>query len=141
MYNFFIIDNSIKYNIFKNGKIMNTQIFKIKKNDTFPPLKIQVKQRDYLGSETGINLSALTSVTFSMIGECNVNKIYEESASTICSEDGVIQYDWNTTDTDESGTFYGEFKLFFSGYTKPTIFCIPSLGGIKIEISDNLNDF
>ncbi|MDD2928163.1 MAG: hypothetical protein PHE30_04865 [Candidatus Omnitrophica bacterium] len=119
---------------------MNNQIFRIKKDDTFPPLKIQIKEKDYLGSETGINLSALTSVTFSMVGSCDENKIYNENATIVCREDGVVQYDWSVGDTDTADTFYGEFKFYFSGYSKPTQFSVPSFNGIKIDVFDNLKN-
>lgn len=115
------------------------QIFKIKRNDTLPPLTIQVKQRGSLGEVINFNMSGLTSATFTMVDECGNSKIYAKSATTLCTaEQGLVSYNWGLGDTDTSGTFLGEFELtFFDG----NIFSIPPSGGIRIEISDDLNSF
>jgi hypothetical protein len=140
MYNFFIVDNSVNYNIFKNDKKMNNQIFKIKKYDTLPYLRIQVLTKGTMNEVIGYNLSAATAITFTMKNECEDSVVYSQSAETLCSSEGLIQYKWNTNDTEKVGKYKGEFEIRFSGDSSGSL-SVPSFGYIPIEIYEKINNF
>ena len=47
-----------------------------------------------------------------------------------------MQYNWEAVDTNESGNYLGEFELSFNGGGKLSV---PPIGGINIEIVDDIN--
>jgi len=114
------------------------QIFKIKRNDTLPALQLNIKERGDLGQKTSYSLNDVSSITFSMKDDCDNLKVYAQSAQTICSSGGTIQYNWQSGDTDTSGKYQGEFKLV---YSDGEIMSLPQIGGISIEIFDDINNF
>ena len=117
---------------------MSNSIFKIKRNDTLPSLRVSIGTKGSLGQKMGYNLSNVTGITFTMIDECSNSKIYEQTAQIICSSGGTIQYNWQVGDTDTSGIFYGEFELKFATGDKMSI---PTQEGIKIEIIKDIDPF
>jgi hypothetical protein len=117
---------------------MNTQMFKIKRNDTLPTLQVSIGTKGNLGQNIGYNLTGVSAVTFTMVDECSNTKIYDQPAQIICSSGGTIQYLWQDGDTDTDGTFYGEFELRYSTGQKLSI---PTQGSIKIEIIKDFNPF
>lgn len=116
----------------------DTQIFKIKRNDTLPFLEVYISTSGNLGQKTGFDLTGVTAVTFSMIDDCSNSKIFEQSAEIICSSGGTIQYQWQDGDTDTIGSYLGEFEL---RYLNGKRLSIPTQGGIKIEIIKDINPF
>jgi hypothetical protein len=117
----------------------NNQVFKIKRNDTLPALKLSIMTTDRLGSKSGYDLTEVTGATFTMIEDkCKSIKVYSQSAEITCYSGGTLQYNWSNGDTDTSGTYMGEFELNFSDGTRMSI---PSIGGVRIEIIDDLNSF
>lgn len=119
---------------------MSNQVFKIKTDDTYPPLQVSVSTKGNLTQPTAFNMSGVTGVTFTMVDDCNNNKVYAQSGSILCSSGGTIQYQWQDGDTDTDGTYFGEFKLYLSGGSG-TRMSIPYMGGIKIEITGSINKF
>lgn len=118
---------------------MGTQIFKIKRNDTLPALRVSVKTNGDLGQKTGYNLSGATGVTFTMVQQnCDFPKVFQQDGQFICQSGGTIQYNWQEGDTDTSGNYEGEFELIFSDGNKLSI---PTIGNIKIEIFNDLNSY
>ena len=118
---------------------MNSQIFKIKQFDTLPKLKVSITTPSRLNAHQEFDLSEVNNITFTMVKQnCDEVKILEQSASTICASAGTIQYEWKSTDTDEYGSFLGEFTLNYSNGNKLTV---PQNEPIKIEITKSINPF
>ncbi len=112
--------------------------FFIKRNDTLPSLDIVISDRTCIGSKIPFNLSGVTACTFTMTNDCGDIKIMAKPAQIISYSGGNIAYNWNPEDTNESGMYNGEFKLFFSD---GSIMSIPQIGNISIEIFPTLNNF
>lgn len=118
---------------------MANQIFKIKRNDTLPALKLSIISTDRLGSKTGYDLTNVTGATFTMIEDkCKCPKVFSQEAQIVCYTGGTVQYNWQAVDTDTAGTYWGEFELNFSDGGRLSV---PQMGGVKIEILDDLNTF
>lgn len=112
--------------------------FILKRNDTLPSLIVNVIDRGNLYEKKPFNLSGVTSVTFSMLNtDCQYNKISLKEATILCVSGGTLQYNWDSIDTNESGNFIGEFELNFDNGGKMSI---PQIGGINIEIVDDVNN-
>lgn len=115
--------------------------FFIKRNDTLPILKATLIDRSCLGSRIPYNLSAVTACTFTMTNESGEIKIMAKSATVeYGGTGGTISYNWEAIDTDESGVFFGEFQLLFSGSNSGRM-SIPQIGNISIEIGNDVNPF
>ena len=111
--------------------------FTIKRNDTLPMLMVSVVDRGKLYEKQPFDLSGVTAVTFSMKNvDCDYNKISLKTAGIFCASGGTLQYQWVPEDTNESGNYIGEFELNFSDGNKMSI---PQIGGINIEIVDDIN--
>lgn len=117
---------------------MINNVFLIKRNDTLPALQISIATKGNLGQKIGYDLSGVTGITFTMVDECNNCKVNAQTAQTVCSSGGTIQYNWQSGDTDEAGVYQGEFEL---NYANGNRMSIPQLGGIRIEIIKDLNPF
>lgn len=112
--------------------------FLLKRNDTMPSLVVNVIDRGRLLQKQDYSLSGVTGVTFTMVDtSCNVAKVLNREAQITCVSGGTIQYNWQMGDTNVSGNYKGEFELGYVGGGKLTI---PQIGGIEIEISDDLNN-
>lgn len=111
--------------------------FFIKRNDTLPILEIVVIDRECLGNRVPFNLSGVTACTFSMTNDCGDMKIMAKTAQIVSYSGGTIAYNWEEGDTSESGIFYGEFQLLFSGGARMSI---PQIGNITIEIGKDINN-
>lgn len=112
--------------------------FFIKQNNTLPTLEVSLVDRGCLGNKIPFDLSAVTACTFTMTNNCGEMKIINKEANVLSSSGGTISYNWSSEDTNESGMFYGEFKLSFSG---GSLMSIPQIGNIIIEIGKSLNPF
>lgn len=111
--------------------------FTIKRNDTLPNLLVHVIDRGDLYEKRAFNLSGVTAVTFSMINtDCDYHKISLKTAGIFCVSGGTLQYTWSPEDTNESGNYVGEFELNFADGGKMSV---PQIGGINIEIVDDIN--
>ncbi len=117
---------------------LNSNEFHLKRNDTLPVLKLQLIDRSCLGSRIPFDLTTLTGATFTMKNECGDIKIMAKTAQILSYSGGVIQYNWEAEDTTDSGIFYGEFQLLYSGGNRLSI---PQIGAIKIEIENDVNPY
>ena len=112
--------------------------FAIKRNDTFPCLVARLRTKSCLDSIVPLNLSAVTAVTFSMSDSCGNLAISSKPAEIVSETEGTIQYAWAEGDTSEAGYFNGEFEMFFIGGGKLSV---PIIGGVKIQIIEDVNNF
>jgi len=104
--------------------------FYIKQNDELPALQITVTL-----DGVAYDLSAATALTFSMMDQDGVAKIAEVAAAFVTDgTDGKLIYQWVDGDTDEVGTFDGEFELTFAAGQ----LSIPNREHLTIEIIEEL---
>ena len=94
--------------------------FEIKQNDTLPPIKVKLTQTD--GSALDLT-DATVKLVINGIGERDM--IIEDMAN------GIVRYDWQTTDTSKAGVYLAEVKMEYPGGTRQTI---PTVGAIEIHI-------
>lgn len=117
--------------------------FVIKRGDLGASLLVTLKDKDALtGVETLANLVGKT-VKFCMRKmecvdgiETEGEVVINNAAAVIFDEEGAqVQYDWQEGDTDEEGTFRGEFKVLSGG--RPITY--PTQGYISILIEDSVD--
>jgi|AntRauMFilla1563_2_1112583.scaffolds.fasta_scaffold14203_4 hypothetical protein len=117
---------------------LNKNEFIIKRNDTLPALQLNLIDRGCLGGKEPFNLSGITGVTFTMTRECGDYKIFAKDAQVVSYSCGTIQYNWSSEDTNEGGTFKGEFQLLYSDGNKLSV---PQNGFIDIMIPKDVNPY
>ena len=116
----------------------NNNEFHIKRNDTLPVLKMQLIDRSCLGSRIPFDLTGVSSATFTMKNSCGDIKIMAKTAQILSFSGGVIQYNWESDDTTDSGLFDAEFQLIYSDGKRLSV---PQIGAIKIEIENDVNPY
>jgi len=104
--------------------------FSIKQNDTSPSLQATLKD----ASQTAVNLTGAT-VMFHMKSVDGTIKVDAEMTITN-AEGGVVQYDWQTGDTDTVGTYYVEFEVTYSDLSVETF---PNNGNKVVTVVKELN--
>jgi len=84
-------------------------IFRLKRNDTSPSLSVTLKD----SAGTAVDLSGAT-VRFHMKVP-NASSAKVDAAATVDSDPttGVVQYDWQSGDTDTVGTYYAELEVTY----------------------------
>ena len=105
--------------------------FNIKQNDTSPALRATLKD----GSDNIINLTG-ASVKFHMkpVGG-DVVKTNSTANVIIPAANGIVQYNWSSSDTDTAGSFLAEFEVTHVDGTTETF---PNNGFVRIDIEDDL---
>lgn len=105
--------------------------FYLKQNDTAPSLRATLKD----GSGNAIDLTN-AAVRFHMKDLAGTVKI--DAAANIVSPatSGVVQYAWQSGDTDTAGSYYAEFEVT---YVDNTVESFPNDGNIGILITKELN--
>lgn len=104
--------------------------FNIKQNDTSPSLQATLKD----ASLEPIGLVG-ASVQFHMKSVDGTLKV-DAAMDVIDSDNGIIQYDWQSGDTDTVGTYYVEFEVT---YTDATVETFPNNGNKTINVVKELN--
>lgn len=104
--------------------------FNIKQNDTSPSLQATLKD----ASLTAINLTG-ASVRFHMKNLDGTLKI-DSPMDIVDATGGVVQYDWQSGDTDTVGSYYIEFEVTYSDASVETF---PNNGNKVISIVRELN--
>jgi len=85
-------------------------IFTIKQDNTSPFIAATLKD----ANSNAVDLTGAT-VAFNM-ADVNDTTIVDGSAATIVDEDaGRVQYEWQTGDTANAGSFRAEFKVTYLG--------------------------
>tara|TARA_R110000851_G_scaffold315760_1_gene478422 strand:+ start:1396 stop:1716 length:321 start_codon:yes stop_codon:yes gene_type:complete len=103
--------------------------FTIKQNDTSPSLGATLKDAQL----TPVSLVGAT-VKLHMNSLDGVAKI-NQTVTITDAENGVIQYDWQSGDTDTVGVYYAEFQVTFSGGFVETF---PNDGNLTVSIVKEL---
>ena len=108
---------------------MASNRFIIKRNDTAPALAATCQDAD----GNAIDITG-ASVRFHMIDKNDVT-VVDAAATIVSASAGTIKYAWQAADTDESGSFRGEFEVTYSDSTIETF---PNSNYIQIQIYDDL---
>lgn len=76
----------------------------LKAGDTYPSLRVKLMDEGYPFNLTGY------TVTISIKRTDSDSAMVDEATATIESENrGIVEYDWQSGDTDDSGTYLAEF--------------------------------
>ena len=119
--------------------------FTINKNSTLPFLDIEpiINGRDTY--EDLFYLVQSADITFSMTNvNTGIKKIANAPCEIIeipdeeCTNKFVIRYKWNKRDTNEAGSYIGNFKIKFNDNTL-TLNNKPIAGDLIVPISEDLN--
>ena len=104
--------------------------FRIKQNDTSPSIQATLTDANLVP----INLIGAT-VMFHM--KATGGSIVVDREMTITNEEGgVVQYDWQSGDTDTAGTYLVEFEVT---YTDGSIETFPNTGSLIVVVTPELN--
>jgi hypothetical protein len=104
--------------------------FNIKQNDTSPSLQATLKDAQLqpvklTGGTVKLHMKSLEGVV-------KVNQVM-----TITDEfNGVVQYDWQSGDTDTVGAYYIEFQVT---YQDASIETFPNTGSLVVSVVKELN--
>lgn len=100
--------------------------FYIKQGDTAPNLRVTLKDPD----DTAVNLVGAT-VTFSM-RDGSTAILTKEACTLVDAANGVVEYVWQSGDTDNAGTHAAEFEVV---YADSKIETFPNSGFFRVQIS------
>lgn len=104
-------------------------IFRIKKNDTKPYLRVRLLDSD----SVAINLTGAT-VQFNL-GNSSFQNVHSASANITDASAGDVEYRWaGTTDTGAIGDYFAEFEVTFADSKKLTM---PEDHSLKVEIYED----
>lgn len=109
---------------------MATEKHAIAVGDTLTPLGCQLKQASTTGTLAAVNLTGLT-VKFTMVSADGTVVVNEATTGVSVTDaaNGKVQYDFQTADVANAGTFYGWFTVY-SGSEHDTY----PVGGRKLVI-------
>jgi hypothetical protein len=99
--------------------------FVIKQGDTSPSIKAVLTDSDGVA----INLTGC-SVDFVM-KDYNNGVVLNEAMTIVTPLQGIVQYDWQIGDTDNTGTYYAEFKVT---YTNLSVETFPNNSNVTVVI-------
>lgn len=91
-----------------------TDPFLIKQNDTRPVLRYYVKQGP--SGATAVSMATATSVVFNMRLAADPDTVKTSRATADIIDPAVaggLQYEFTEDDTEDEGTFIGEFEITF----------------------------
>lgn len=82
----------------------------IKRRDTCPPLDYQA-----LHGTTPVDITGATTILFKMRSTVNTGSTkVNGSASILDGPNGLMRYQWISTDTDTAGDYLGEFEVTYA---------------------------
>lgn len=105
--------------------------FSIKRGDTEPAIQAQLQ--DDQGD--AVDLTNADSVAFHMEGDRETTPKVNASASIDDAANGEVSYSWDSTDTDETGTYEAEFQVTWSDGGTETF---PNDGFLEVVIRDDI---
>ncbi len=104
--------------------------FSIKQNDTSPSLQATLK-------DAALNPVDLTGATVMFHMKSVDGTVKIDQQMTITNESGgVVQYDWQSGDTDTVGTYYVEFEVTYADASVETF---PNNGNKVVSVVKELN--
>jgi hypothetical protein len=104
--------------------------FNIKQNDTSPSLQATLK-------DANNNVISLVGATVRFHMKSLDGTIKVDAVMTITDAvGGIVQYDWQSSDTDTAGSYYAEFEVT---YNDGTIETFPNNSNLSISIRAELN--
>lgn len=110
-------------------------IFKIKEGDTSPAMRVQLIDPD--GEVAPLDLA--DSVEFHLGqsgGEDFITKDdLDGDVSIVDTTDGIVQYSWKPTDTEESGIYEAEFVVT---YNNREIRSYPNFDYIEVNVKQDI---
>ena len=108
-----------------------SKTFKIKQNDTKPPLRVTLKDSDGLPADvTG------STVVFSMrVQPTGTTKVDKQAVTLNDASAGDLQYDWTATNTNTADVYEGEFQVTYADASVQTF---PNDGYILIDVKDDV---
>ena len=112
---------------------MADTIFKMKKDDTRPYLRVTITDQD----DEAVDLTG-ASVEFNMVtdNQSRTSKV-NTSANIVTATTGIVEYRWSSGDTDTEGNYLGEFQVTLSD---SSIFTVPADDSLKIRIKSDYGD-
>lgn len=114
----------------------HTPRFHLKQGDTGPPLKVRFADED--GNPVELDNST-DSVTFHIEDEDGQSLTTASSASIENGPEGVVAYEWGASDTEDTGTFFAEFRVTFNAnQSDERIETFPNTGYITVEIIEEI---
>jgi hypothetical protein len=105
--------------------------FSLKVGDTLPRIRVTLSDVD----GTPVSL-AFCTVKFRMKTSSNVIKVFAD-ATIVDGPNGVVEYAWQTADTDTPGDFYAEWVLTFTS-SPAGVQTVPNNTELLIQIRDML---
>ena len=104
--------------------------FRIKQNDTSPSLEATLSDANLVPVD-------LTSATVMLhVKEVGGSVVIDEQMTITDAQGGVVQYDWQTGDTSQHGTYYVEFEVTYADASVETF---PNTGNLPLVITKELN--
>jgi len=105
--------------------------FRIKTNDTSPKLGLTLTNS--AGNAVGLS-GASARFHMKKYGETSLK--VDADATITDASGGVIEYAWQSSDTDTAGTYYGEVEITYGDSTVETF---PNAGYFTIIIQEDLD--
>jgi len=100
-------------------------IYKIKKGDTWPPIKGQLTRNN----DVPIDIS--DSALYFKLEDINGNVYLDNSAEIVDGPQGKVKYTWQPGDTDKIGVYKAYFYVLFDDGAKVTV---PNVGTFDLKI-------
>lgn len=92
--------------------------YEIRQGDTYKALHAILTYKDSTGAIADRDLSAVTSVTFSLVNAATgETKVSSASATVDDAAGGEVSYAFSTGDVDEPGIYWGAFMVTENGKT------------------------
>jgi len=114
---------------------MSNQII-MKKGDTLPIRDLELQEEDSNGNRVPIDLTG-SSIEFFVYDNNNDELLIDGSSVTITdSANGLVEYEWKESDTQEVGFHKGEFVITYADGE----LTVPNDDFIPVKISEDIND-
>lgn len=109
--------------------------FTIKRNDTSPAIEIELLDDD----DNPVDISGYNEVRFlmSLEGESalTVDDDTNGNVTVTDASNGIVKYEWTSSDTSEKGYYEAEVEVEYSGGKKETF---PNTEYIDVEVQPDL---
>jgi len=107
-----------------------------KKGDNLPIRELELQEEDSNGDRVPIDLTG-SSVEFFVYDNQTDQLLIDEGSVTITdAANGLIEYEWQDGDTQETGVHKGEFVITYADGE----LTVPNEGFIPVKITEDLQD-